>query len=442
MTTRRNFLKTTAAAGAVAFFPWKQTAFANASANDRPAIGCIGVGSMGTGDARGHANFGDIVAVCDVDSRHADRARNDEKIGKGKADAYKDYRKVLDRNDIDVVSVVTPDHWHVKIAVEALMAGKHVFCQKPLTLTLEENQLIRNACKKYDKQVFFIGTQQRSDRVRFLRAVNMVQKGLLGAVKKVTVGINGSPTCDAIPVVDPPAELDWEMWQGQAPVYDYRDNGKNRRSHYEFRWWYEYSGGKFTDWGAHHIDIALWALNRNSDGKGPVSFDGADAKHPVPLKDGYPTLEDRYNTSHDFAIKCLFDDGVEMVVDSRSDNGILFEGEKGRMFVNRKKITGVPVEENWDEGKYTDEDVVALYKGKPHEGHKDNFYRCIREGGLPVSDVYTHVQAMNCCHLCAIAARLGRTIKWDPKAEKIVGDEQTAAFFARVPRTGYEIPSV
>ena len=98
---------------------------------------------MGTGDARGHANFGDIVAVCDVDSRHADRAKNDERIGKGNADAYEDYREVLDRDDIDVVSIVTPDHWHVKIAIEALQAGKHVFCQKPLTLTLEENQLIR-----------------------------------------------------------------------------------------------------------------------------------------------------------------------------------------------------------------------------------------------------------------------------------------------------------
>ncbi len=445
-TTRRSFLKSTtgagAAAGAMAYFPWSQKAFANDSANDRPLIGCIGVGSMGTGDARAHANFGDVVAVCDVDWWHALRAKHDEKIGKGKADAYKDYRKVLERDEIDVVSVVTTDHWHVKIAIEALMAGKHVFCQKPLTLTLEENQLIRNACKKYDKQVLFVGTQQRSSRDLFLRAVNMVQKGLLGDIKKVTVGINGSPTSDAIPIVTPPAELDWEMWQGQAPLVDYRDNGKNRRTHYEFRWWYEYSGGKFTDWGAHHVDIALWALGRNGDGQGPISFDGSDAMHPVPYKDGYPTLDDRYNTSHDFAIKCLFEDGVEMIVDSRSSNGILFEGSKGRMFVNRGKITGTPIDENWDQDSYTDEDVVALYKGKVFEDHKHNFYRCIREGGLPVSDVYTHVQAMNSCHLCAIAARLGRTIKWDPKHEKIVGDDQAATFFARVPREGYEIPRV
>ncbi len=125
----------------------------------------------------------------------ARRAREkDEGIGKGKADAYEDYRRVLDRDDIDVVSIVTTDHWHVKIGIEALEAGKHVFCQKPLTLTLEENQLIRNACKKHKDKVFFIGTQQRSDRDQFLRAVNMVQKGLLGEITKITVGINGSPT--------------------------------------------------------------------------------------------------------------------------------------------------------------------------------------------------------------------------------------------------------
>jgi predicted dehydrogenase len=443
MVQRRDFLKTSGVLGAGTMIPYyaKPKAFANTSANDRPVIGCIGVGSMGTGDAQGHASFGDVVAVCDVDSRHADRAKNHDRIGKGVADAYSDYRKVLERDDIEVVSVVTPDHWHVKIAIEALMAGKHVFCQKPLTLTLEENQLIRNACKKYSDKAFLVGTQQRSDRNKFLRAVNMVQKGLLGDIKKVTVGINGSPTSDAIPVVTPPAELDWEKWQGQAPLEEYRDNGRNRRSHYEFRWWYEYSGGKFTDWGAHHIDIALWALNQNGPGQGPISFDGTDSEHPTPYENGYTTLNDRYNTSHNFAISCMFDDGIEMVVDSRSDNGILFEGSKGRMFVNRGKIAGTPIDENWDEGKYTEDDVVALYKGKQPEGHKNNFYRVIAEGGETLSDVFTHVQAMNSCHLCAIAARLGRKVQWDPK-EEIVGDDQAATFFARTPREGYEIPRV
>lgn len=441
-TSRRTFLKTSAAATAagltVPYFTSTEKTFANTMQNDRPLIGCIGVGSMGTGDAQGHANFGDVVAVCDVDSRHAERAKNHDGIGKGKADVYKDYRKVLERDDIDVVSIVTPDHWHVKIAIEALQAGKHVFCQKPLTLTLEENKLIRDACKKYDEKVFFVGTQQRSDRGRFLRAVNMVQKGLLGDIKNITVGINGSPTGGPFPTVDPPMELDWDFWLGQAPLVDYME----RRCHYEFRWWYEYSGGKFTDWGAHHVDIATWAIGQQEQGKGPIEIDGTDAKHPVEFDAGYPTVDDCYNTSHDFSVKCKFDNGIVMDVTSRGDNGILFEGTEGRIFVNRGKITGKPIDENWDEGKFTDEDVVELYKGKPFEGHKSNFFRCIREGGLPVSDVYSHVVAMNTCHLSAIAARLGRTIKWDPEAETIVGDNEAQAFESREQREGFEIPRV
>jgi predicted dehydrogenase len=443
-TSRRGFLSGSiggAAAltgGFVPTFAWTTTAFANQSDNDRPRIGCIGTGSMGTGDAKDHARFGDILAVCDVDDRHAERAKNDDGIGKGKADSYRDYRRVLERNDIDVVSIVTTDHWHVKIAVEALQAGKHVFCQKPLSLTLEENQLARAAAEKFPNLQFFIGTQQRSQRDLFLRAVNMVHKGLLGEIKKVRVGINGSPTGGPFPVENPPKELDWEMWLGQAPKVDYR----TRRCHYEFRWWSEYSGGKFTDWGAHHVDIAQWALKEDAKGKGPTTIDGADAKHPVPFENGYPTVDDCYNTSHDFAVTCRFPSGVEMVVTSRDDNGILFEGTKGRIFVNREKITGKPIEEQWDKDQFTDADVQALYKGKPFEGHKENFYRCIREGGLPVSDVFSHVMAMNTCHLTAIAARLGRTITWDPAAEKIVGDDQAAAFAARTPRAGYEIPRV
>ena len=245
---------------------------------------------MGTGDARGHANFGDIVAVCDVDTQRMEAAKNDEKIGKGKAEAHVDYRDILDRSDIDVVSVVTPDHWHVKICIEALEAGKHVFCQKPLTLTLEENQLIRRACEKHKDKIFFNGTQQRASRAHFLRAINMVQKGLLGDIRKMTIGIGGGDVGGPFPAADPPAHLEWEKWLGQAPLVQYRE----KRCHYQFRWWYEYSGGKFTDWGAHHVDIATWAMEKDKQGMGPVTIDGSDAKHPVPFEKGYPTKDDHY----------------------------------------------------------------------------------------------------------------------------------------------------
>jgi len=459
--TRREFLKQSALAATVVggvpyFLSSAQPVFAQAP-SDRLRMGCIGVGSMGRGDAHGFNGQLDIVALCDVDSYHLELAQGEnygkrDESGKSSLDTYKDYRKILDRKDIDVVSVVTPDHWHTKIAIEALQAGKHVFCQKPLTLTVEENQLIRAACKKYGR-VFQVGTQQRSQRNEFALATLMIRKGLLGDVKNMICDVGGSPTCGPIPKADVPATLDFETWLGQAPLVDYvatsetSQEGKalwprNSRTHYEFRWWYEYSGGKFTDWGAHHIDCALWAVNRLGGGEGPVKFKPIVFDHPVPYKDGWPTEDNRYNTSHNFDIECAFADGVTLhvVSQSKDGNGIRFEGTKGTIHVSRGRIVGKPFEDIKDQVRelFPDEEFNKLYHGKGFGEHKANFIQCIREGGLPVSDVYTHVQAMNVCHLSAIAARLGRELAWDPKAEK-TGDAQSQSFIAREQRKGYEI---
>lgn len=431
---RRSFLKTSSAAAVGAMVnPSSQTVFANTSANDRPQVACIGFGGMGLRDSQEHAEFGDVVALCDVDSQRLRKANQDEKISNGKADLYNNYKAILDRKDIDVVSVVTVDHWHVKIAVEALEAGKHVFCQKPLTITIEEGKLINAARAKHPELAFLVGTQQRSTD-RFLRAVNMVQKGLIGKVNKVSVRINGGQAGGPFRVSDPPKELDWEQWQGQTPDVDYI----RERCHYTYRWWYEYTAGKFTDWGAHHIDIALWALNRQTPETAPVRYDGTDANHPVKFVDGYPTHDRFFNTAYDFDVLAHFEDGLEMSITSRGDNGILFEGEKGRLFVNRGKISGTPIEERWDSGKFGDAEKSELYKGKPYEGHKDNFYRCIREGGETVSDVASHVATMDVCHSASIAARLGRELTWD-RASQRFGDEQANTFLSRTPRKGYEI---
>ena len=457
--SRRDFLKKSAALAAMATaipVTYAPKPVGAQAPSDRIRLGCIGVGSMGLGDAHGFNGLTDIVAICDVDENYGIARTINSGIGKRDAngqviqpDTYKDYRRILERDDIDAVSIVTPDHWHVKIAVEALMAGKHVFCQKPLTLTLEENQIIRRACAKYGK-AFQIGTWQRCQIDQFVKATLLVRKGYIGDVKKITCDIGGSPTSGEIPKAEVPAGLDWEMWQGPAPRHDFLSTGvtNNRdgnlgqtRCHYEFRWWYEYSGGKFTDWGAHHIDCALWALNLQTPGTGPISFDGTNAHHPVEFKDGYPTVDNRYNTSDNFDIKCMFENGIEMHVVSGSPdgNGILFEGTKGRFHVSRGRCKGKPVEE-LPQDAFTEDDYRELFHGKPVEGHKENFIRCVREGGTCISDVVSHVQAMNACHLCGIAARLNREIKWDPKAEKIVGDDQAATFYARQETKGYEIP--
>ena len=444
--TRRDFLKTQGA-GAISlamfstFAPRWQT-YAADSPNERFKIGFVGCGGMGRGDARELAYFGDVVALCDVDREHAESFQHDGNITKkpNETQVVQDYRRVLERDDIEIIGIATPDHWHVKIAVEALLAGKHVFCQKPLTLTIAENQLIRKAVEKTGK-TFLVGTQQRCDVDRFMKAAALVRKGLLGKINRVVVSLDQGPNRGPFPVAEipDPSRFDWNMFLGQAPEVEFRWE----RARGTFRYWYDYSGGQFTDWGAHHIDCALWALGRDKHGAGPVEIDGRTAEHASPLDElGRPTVDDRYNTATTFEIKTKFADGVELVVKSEpNSNGILFEGTEGRIYVNRGRLTGKPIEDGVLD-KISHDDLVALNHNKPLEWTKENFFRCIREGGLPSSDAFSHTYSMNVCHLCAIAARLGRVIRWNPETETIEGDDVAASFLSREQRKGFELPTV
>ncbi|MCA9271126.1 MAG: Gfo/Idh/MocA family oxidoreductase, partial [Planctomycetales bacterium] len=248
MTTRRQFLKTSAAAAAMGspyFFTGANSQTQNAKAqekNDRPLIGQIGCGGQGNGITGRARAFGDVAAVCDVDSQHAAAAK--QKHSGGKADAYEDYRQLLDRKDIDVVTIGTPDHWHSKIAIEAMQAGKDVYCEKPLTLTIDEGKQIIQTLNA-TKRVFQVGTQQRSHGP-FAQAVALCREGRLGEIQDVWVAIGGAPQGGPFKKEQPPAQLNWDLWQGQTKSVDYI----KQRSHHDFRWWFEYSGGKMTDWGA------------------------------------------------------------------------------------------------------------------------------------------------------------------------------------------------
>lgn len=434
--TRRSFLG--ASAAAAAFTPYIFTgAQATAAlhfqaANDRRGIGQIGCGGQGNGDTRSAARFGNVLAVCDADSQRAEEARNDENIGKGKAVAVEDYRKVLDRKDIDVVVIGTPDHWHSKIAIDAMKAGKDVYCEKPLTLTIDEGKQIIKVLKETGR-VFQVGTQQRSHGP-FRDAVAIARDGRLGKIHRVTVAIGAAPRSEALPVVDPPKHLNWDLWLGQAPQTPYRE----RRCHYEFRWWYEYSGGKMTDWGAHHVDVAHWVLNAADTG--PVSLFGAGS-HPVPLEHGNPTRDDMYNVATNFCVVSKFQGGVELIITDTEEgfeNGVLIEGDKGRIFVNREKLTGKAVEELKDH-PLSEEIKRAVYNGKEHGDHMRNFWECLDSREQPISDVYSHHRAMTTCHLANICIRLGRPIHWDPVQEMIVGDDEAKAMQSRVQRKGYEV---
>ena len=307
--SRRDFLKTAttaAAAGSVLpYWAWSPSTMAQEtkSPNERPRVGCIGNGGMGSGDANSIKRYGDIVANCDVDKGHAERLQKN--IAGGKSDIYEDYRELLDRKDIDVVTISTPDHWHTRIALAALRAGKDVHCQKPLTLTIDEGKLLCKVVKETGR-VFQVGTQQRSENNNmFLKAVAICQEGRLGKINKVTCAIGGSPRGGTFKKEAAPEGLNWDMWLGQAPLVDYI----KQRCHNDFRWWYEYSGGKLTDWGAHHVDIATWAMDKTSTG--PVSIDPVMIKHPVVFKDGFPIDDSQYNTATEFLIKAKFADGLE-----------------------------------------------------------------------------------------------------------------------------------
>lgn len=445
---RRQFLKATGGAAlATAAMPLVLPSVSAAKTRvnrERLRLGCIGTGSRWDGVGPNAMEFADCLAVCDVDGRH--RAKAQAKVRELQSrdvDAYSDYRQLLERDDIDVVTIVTPDHWHAKIAIEAMRAGKDVYCEKPLTLTIEEGKQIIKVLDETGR-VFQVGTQQRSEMgLMFLRAVAMIRDGRIGEITKTTVAIGGAPASGPIPVAQVPGELDWNQWLGQAPMVDYRDANGKTRCHYEFRWWYEYSGGKMTDWGAHHVDIAQWGMQL--DHTGPVSVEG-QAVHPVPYEKGMPQLDDQYNTATQFTVNCKFATGQELIIrdnaqDLGFDNGILFEGTEGRIFVNRGKLTGRAVDE-LAEKPLSDEVMLAVYKGKKPQGgnaHMRNFFECIETREQPISDVYTHHRAMTTCHLANIAIRLGRPLKWNPETQHIEGDDEAAGFERRTQREGFEI---
>ena len=276
--TRRSFLQRSAgaaaAAGAVPYF-WSSSYAKAEDKNDRPNIASIGVGGMGSGDGRSASRFGNMVACADVDRDHGEKFASDKRF-KGRCEVYTDYRKILDRDDIEVVLIGTPDHWHSKIVIDALKAGKDVQCQKPLTLTIDEGKQICKVVKETGK-ILHIGTQQRSEyHAMFLKAVALAQSGRLGKKLTATCSVGAGPTAGPFEPTAPPANLDWDFWLGQAPKVPYT----KERCHRSFRWWLEYSGGKMTDWGAHHIDIAQWGLGYTNSG--PVSIEGSGElpQHP------------------------------------------------------------------------------------------------------------------------------------------------------------------
>ena len=448
-TSRRQFLQGLAAAGTASFLlPSANRASGFESSSERPVFATIGLRNQGWAITSKSFGFADFAALADVDANVlGENVAKVEKHQGKKPDGYKDYRKILERKDIDAVMIATPDHWHTKIAVEAMLAGKDVYCEKPLTLTIDEGKLIEKIVKQTGR-VFQVGTMQRTEiDQRFLKAIALIRDGRIGKVTKVTCGIDRMESSPVIPAVAVPEQIDWDFWLGPAPKVPYRALPEMRQGygggvplysncHYSFRNWHEYSGGKLTDWGAHHVDIACWALGATETG--PSKITPGEYKLPVEYKDGNPVVDDQYNAATQFTIRVAMPNDVEMIITSEGDNGILFEGTEGRFFVNRGKLTGKPVED-LKEKPLPEDAIERIYGGKVSANHTANFIEGMKARKQPISDVWSHNRMLEICHLSNIAMRLGRELNWDPAKREIIGDDQANSFLSRENRKEFAI---
>ncbi len=433
--TRRTALKSAALAALPAWFVEELRAAEDPpKPTEKPKIALIGCGGRGRGVAGEASKFGTVVAVCDVDASHAAAAAKQFNGAK----QYADFRKLLDvEKGISVIVNGTPDHWHTLVNLAVLKAGKDVYSEKPLTLTIDEGKRVVAAVKETGR-VLQTGSQQRSDP-RFRLACEVVRNGRLGKLTKVTTILPQGPTGDSFKTAPIPKELDWNFWQGQAPEREYVPE----RSHFSFRYWTEYSGGTLTDWGAHHNDIALWGLGL--DRSGPATVDGRLLS--VHLRGGY-TAPAMYEVTFTYANgvihRCISTTASGItgapskvwVKPGDQPHGVKFEGEDGWLFVTRGKIEASKPEILND--KFTDKDL-RLPVSNDHMG---NFFECVQSRKKPICEVEIGHRSASLCHLAGIAVRLGRKLNWDPVKELFVDDKEANAQVAREMRKPWSYETI
>jgi len=384
------------------------------AANDRLALGTIGCGGQGSGDMGAILGSGqvELVAACDVYQPHRERAAQRGREG---VRTYNDFRDLLGRDDIDIVNIGTPDHWHALIAIAACQAGKDIYLQKPMTLTIREGRALVDAVRRYNR-ILQVGSQQRSE-FSFRRACELVRSGRIGKVQYVDTRIGGNPTCGYDGFGPVPDGMDWEMYLGPAPWVPYN----RHRTFWDFRWFWDYSGGNMTDWGAHHNDIAQWGLG--TDATGPVEITGAGE---------FPT-SGLMETPVRFQAAFRYGDGREVRCSSEG-NMCTFHGADGWIECNRgghlKASKPEIVNEPLGPGD------VHLYES---DNHYQNFVDCVRTRREPVCPVEVGHRSVSVCHLGNISIRLGRPIRWDPEKEEIVGDEEAARWVGKPMRKPWHL---
>ena len=390
LASRRRFLKTAAATVAA---PYVITGSAlgdenRPAASQRITMGCIGVGGRGSGNMNNFMRHGEVqvVAVCDVKHGNRDKAKAtvDKFYGDQACDAYTDFRELLARGDVDTVSIGAPDHWHALIGIAACKRGIDVFCEKPLSLTIQEGRAMVNAARRYGR-VFSSGSQRvLGDYGKLAR---QVQSGELGQIHKCFVDPGGPPRHCNLPGEPEPDDIDWDLWLGPAPwapYHPYRCGRAFGLGGKGFRTWYDYSGGMMTDWGGHKFGGAMFALGL--DHTGPTEIlppDGKDVEHLT------------------YRFAC----GVEIV---RTGNKPSYEPAQG-------DVPGL----TWEPPKHL---LERDYRG--NGGLTGDFLHCVKTREKPFRDVEYGHRVATVCHLGNIAFELNRPLRWNPDSEQFVDDEQ------------------
>ncbi|MCP4611526.1 MAG: Gfo/Idh/MocA family oxidoreductase [Planctomycetes bacterium] len=425
---RRQFLsKTIGVSAGVVGFPYlvQSSALGKAgtvAASERITVGFIGVG--GHGRAVNLTNFlgnadAQAVAVCDVETKHMNIARDmvDKKYGNKDCATYKDFRSIIERDDIDAVMISTPDHWHVPISIMAAKAGKDVECEKP-TLTVEEGRILCETMKRYNR-VFQWSTEDRSVDV-YLRMCELVRNGRIGKVHTIRVELPSGPNTPGDPTpMSVPEGFDYDMWLGPAPYAPYTKD----RIHWNFRWIHDYSGGMLTDWGAHLLDGAQWG--NDTEHTGPVEVEGK----------GEFWREGLYNSAKEFRIEYKYASGVRLIVTSGTPS-LRFEGSEG-WIGNRGWRAKLQAEPKSILDSVIGPNEIHLYTCKA--GEQRNFLDCVKSR----KDCYFPPEIGHRCftiaHIGNISMLLGRKLKWNPDKERFINDEQANRMLSRFMRSPWRL---
>ena len=393
-------------------------------ANDRIGIGGIGIGRQGTGVLAAALRCKEcrFVGIADI---FLPRAQ--ELCKKLKGEAYQDYRKLLDRKDVDAIVTATPDHWRALVAIHACQAGKDIYAEKALSLTIREGRLMVEAARKHQR-VFQVGSQQRSQAVNRL-SCEYIRSGKLGKITEV-MGCNyPSPWECALPAQPIPEGLDWDMWCGPAPLVPFNKDLYAPRAKPGWLSFRPYSGGEMTGWGAHGIDQIQWALGMDESGPVEVWTEGGKFNPPT-----YAEPESSARGNKICQVPTIFyryANGIVLKLDYGSGGGGIFTGEKGKLDLGRAQVKTNPPE--------IGAEITKQAKGAD-QNHVQNWVDCMKSRAKPVADVEIGHRSITVCHLGNIARWTGRRLRWDPVKEVFPGDAEANQYLDRVRRKPYELP--